>query len=160
MNFGIFTVDVTNGMLIQLHYEQGSSGRQRPGFLKPLFPSLKSSRTSQFSFMAFVVGGEASGIQSRSLRTETRKLKIQDVDVLRRPDYEVIFYFISIVKLFSQNEKFLEDDCLLRIFRISKIVQFFAIGDPKRFKGVSYLPKISSFQSHLIPKLSIGSPPV
>ena len=36
-----------------------------------------------------MVGGQTSEIQSRSLRTETRTLEIQDgedVDVLRRPD--------------------------------------------------------------------------
>ena len=56
--------------------------------LKPQFPSSKSQRTSQFlsmAMMAFVIGEQTSGIRSRSLRTETRNLKIQDFDVLRRP---------------------------------------------------------------------------
>ena len=68
---------------------QGSSGRRRPrrpGSSKLSFPSLKSSCTSQYSSTAFVLGDPTSGIQSRSLRTETRNLKIVDVlAVLRRP---------------------------------------------------------------------------
>ena len=73
-------------------WNQGSSGRQRPcrpGFLKPSFPSLKSSQMSYFSSMAFVVGQRTSEIQSGTLRTVKGNLKIQDgedVDVLRRPE--------------------------------------------------------------------------
>ena len=70
--------------------KQGSAGRRRPRsprFLNPSFPSLKSSRTFQFTSTAFVVGEQNSGIQSRSLRTKTRNLENQDgedIDVQRR----------------------------------------------------------------------------
>ena len=60
---------------------QSFSGRRRPrrpGSIKPSFPSLKSSRTSQFSSMTFVIGGQTSRIQNWSLKTETRNLKFQD----------------------------------------------------------------------------------
>ena len=75
---------------------QGSSGRRRPrrpGSWKPPFPSLKSSATSLFLSMTFVVGGQTFGIETRSLGTETRNLEIQDgedVDALRRPARDIM----------------------------------------------------------------------
>ena len=66
-------------------------GRRRPGrpeSLKPSLPSLRSSRTSEFSFKAFIVGKTTSWIQSSSARTEKRNLEIRDdgdVDVPRSP---------------------------------------------------------------------------
>ena len=62
-----------------------------------LFTSLSSSRTSKFSYMAFVICEQPSGIQNRSLRTETRNLKIQDgedIDVLRRPEHNQFLKFL------------------------------------------------------------------
>ena len=57
-------------VFLNLSSGQGSSGRRRPsraGSLKLTFPPWA---------MAFVVGEQTSGIQSRSLRTETRHLEI------------------------------------------------------------------------------------
>ena len=68
----------------------GGPSSRRPGSLSLSFPSLKSLRASSFSFIVFVLGEQTSGIETRSLRTGTRKFKIQDgtnVDVLRRPGY-------------------------------------------------------------------------
>jgi len=50
--------------------------------------SVPKVATDIISSVAFVIGGQASEIQSRSLRTETMNLEIQDVDVLRRPDWK------------------------------------------------------------------------
>ena len=55
-----------------------TSTSRHSGTLNPLFPSLKSSRTSKFASMASLVGGHASEIQKRSLRTELRNSEIQD----------------------------------------------------------------------------------
>lgn len=55
--------------------------------------------------MAFVVGGQASGIQSRSLRTETKNLEIpdgEDVDVLPRPAY--ISFSTNLMRIFMNFE--------------------------------------------------------
>ena len=50
--------------------------------------------------MVFVLGEQTSGIETRSLRTGTRNLKIQDgedVDVLRRPNLtQVSIYELKI----------------------------------------------------------------
>ena len=57
--------------------DQDSTGRRRPGSLSP----------SWLSFVAFL-GEQTSWIETRSFRTGTRYLKIQDgqdVDVLWRP---------------------------------------------------------------------------
>ena len=51
--------------------------------------------------MAFVLGMQASGIETRSLRKETRNLKIQDgneVDVLRRPDQAMFSAILRLVR--------------------------------------------------------------
>ena len=74
--------------------EQVSSGRRRPrrpGSLSPSFP---------FSSIAFVLGEQTSGIETRSLRTGTRNLEIQDgedVDVLRRPASDPLVGFLELL---------------------------------------------------------------
>ena len=56
-----------------------------------------------------MVGGQASGIQSRCLRTETRNLEIQDgedVDVLRRPGrVNILFHSEKGVRLLKGKNK-------------------------------------------------------
>ena len=74
------------------NHGQGFSRRRRPRrphhprSLKPSIPSFKSTQISWFLSMAFVVCEKTSEIQSRTLRTVTWNLKIQDgkdVDVSR-----------------------------------------------------------------------------
>ena len=116
--------------------------------------------------MAFVVGEQASEVQRRSFRTDTRNFQIkgcEDVDVLRRPERLTLMqtnssveFFINlqimnsmivepIFESFNFKNKFPElNKNPYCIIRISNDTYFISISDPKID---TYKPILSSFSA-------------